>query len=48
VLGVAEELFGLGHLHDLAQIHHGDAVADMSHDREIVRDEQIRQPEFFL
>ena len=33
---------------DTPEIHHRHAMADMLHDREIVRDEQIRQPEVAL
>ena len=35
-------------LDDLAEVHHGDAVGDVAHDREIVRDEDVRQPEVAL
>ena len=35
-------------LDDAAEIHHGDPVADMLDHREIVRDEQIGQPELVL
>src|SRR5262249_48631097 len=30
-------------LDDLAQIHHGDTIRDVTHDREIVRDEDVAQ-----
>ena len=33
-----------GDLNDLAEIHHGDAMRDMAHDREIVCDEEIGRP----
>ena len=36
------------HLDDLAQVHHGDAVADVAHDRQVVGDEQVRQAELAL
>ena len=35
-------------LDDLAEIHHGDAVADPLHDRHVVRNKQIRQAELRL
>ena len=35
-------------LDDAAEIHHRDAVADVPHDREIVRDEQDREAELAL
>ncbi|MCX7685217.1 MAG: hypothetical protein N2Z67_08110 [Acetobacteraceae bacterium] len=34
------DLLGRPALDDLARIHHGDAVADLGRDREVVRDEQ--------
>jgi hypothetical protein len=43
-----KQVLRLGQLHDLPEIHHGDAVADVSHDREIVGDEQIAEPELLL
>jgi hypothetical protein len=41
-----EQLVGRRHLDDLAQIHDGDAVADVANDVEIVGDENERKPEF--
>ena len=41
---VVEELSGPD-LHHLAEVHHGDHVGDVAHDRQVVGDEQIRQPE---
>ena len=38
----------IGHLDDLAQVHHGDPVGDVLHHREVVRDEQIREVELPL
>ncbi len=38
----------VGDLDELAEIHHRDAVADVLHHGEIVRDEQIGQPEALL
>ena len=35
-------------LHQLSQVHHGNAVADVSHNRKIVRNEQHRQSKFIL
>ena len=35
-------------LHDLAEVHDGDVVGDVTHHGEIMRDEQIRQPAFRL
>ena len=45
---MVEELIGLRQLHDLAQVHDGDAVADVAHDREVVGDEDDRQPQLAL
>ena len=39
------ERAAIGELHDLAEVHHRDARRDVLDDREIVRDEEIRQPE---
>ena len=36
-----EQRLGAGDLHDPADIHHGDAVADVLHHAQIVRDEQV-------
>ena len=35
-------------LDDLAEVHDGDAVGDVADDREVVRDEEVRQPELRL
>src|SRR5689334_19425979 len=35
-------------LHELAEVHHGDAVGDVFDDRKSVRDEEIREPELVL
>ena len=45
---VVVELVRRGQLNDLAQVHHRDAVADVTHDREVVSDEQVGQPEVRL
>ena len=37
-------VLGLGELDDPAEVHHGDAIADVLHDLEVVRDEQVGQP----
>ena len=38
----------VGDLHDLAEIHHGDAVGDVLHHAEVVRDEQEGQAKLAL
>ncbi len=48
MLWVGEQFIAGSHLYDLAEIHHRDTGADHSHDREIVGNEQVRQPETFL
>ena len=40
-----EDVVGLGDLDEPAAVHHGDAVADVPHGREIVRDEEVREAE---
>ena len=35
---------GRPRLDDLAGVHHGDAIAHVLHDLEVVRDEQVGQP----
>ncbi|MDQ1080944.1 hypothetical protein QE401_003470 [Pseudoroseomonas cervicalis] len=45
---IAEQRAGLGDLHHPAEIHHRDAVGDMPHHRQIMRDEQDGQAEFFF
>ena len=42
------ERFGRGQLHDLAQVHHPDAVADVADDRQVVRDEEVGEIELAL
>ena len=44
VSGIAEHGVGRPGLDDLPQVHHGDAVADVLDDREVVRHEQDREP----
>ena len=48
MLGGVEDLVGLGQFHDTADVHHRHAIADVSHDTEVVRDEEIRQPKVSL
>ena len=48
VLGSLEELVGRRQLHDAPDVHHGHAVADVSHDAQVVRHEEIRQPKLGL
>src|SRR3954470_14521853 len=43
-----EERVRVGHLHDLAEVHDGDAVAHVAYDAEVVRDEDDREPEVAL
>ena len=43
-----EQLFGRRHLHDLADVHHRDAVADVLDDAEVVSDEQIGESKALL
>ena len=44
----AEDLVRLGDLDELAAVHHGDAVADVADRREVVGDEEVREPELGL
>jgi len=43
-----EHRLGRAGLDEFAEIHHGDAVTDVLDDREVVADEQVRQPEVLL
>ena len=43
-----EQLLGPAEFHDVAEVHHGHAIADVANDREIVGDEQITQAELLL
>lgn len=45
---VLVKLLGLGYFHDLAEIHHGDAIRDVLDHGKPVRDEEIGQPELLL
>ena len=42
------ELAGGGDFYDAAEVHDGDAVADVFDDRQVVRDEQIREIKLLL
>ena len=42
------DLAGFAQFHDLAQVHHRDAVADMANDSDVVRDEKHRKIELLL
>ncbi len=43
MLRVRVHVLGGTVLHDLAEVHHRDLVGDVAHDREVVRDEQVRE-----
>ena len=45
---MGKELLGLCQLHDDTLVDNGDAVADESHNRQVVGDEQIGQAAFLL
>ena len=45
---IVEELPRRRHLHDLAGVHDGDAVGELDQQRQIVGDEQDREPELLL
>ena len=46
--GILEQLFGVAQLDDLSQVHHGDPLAGVLHDQEMVGDEQVGQIEIGL
>ncbi len=46
--GLAVEIRGRRHLDDLAEVHDRDGVGDVLHHREVVRDEEVREPEPLL
>ena len=48
MLGRAEELVGRRQLDHAPDVHHGHAVADVSHDAQVVRHEEIGQPKLVL
>ncbi len=48
VCGAAVERVPVGRLHDRAQVHHGDARADLADRAEIVRDEHVGEPVLLL
>lgn len=39
---------GICQLHYLSKIHHGDAIADVLYDGEVMRDEEVSQPQLSL
>ena len=43
-----EQRLGRRFLDDVPEIHHGDAVGDVAHHREVVRDEQVGDAELAL
>ena len=45
---VVVEFVAVRDLDDVAEVHHGDAVADVADDRKVVSDEQVGQPELLL
>ena len=47
-IGAAVELVAVGDLDDLAEVHHGDAVGDVAHHRQVVRDDDVGQAELVL
>jgi hypothetical protein len=42
---VRAEFRGLGHLYELSEVHHGDAMAYMRHSGEVVANEQVAHPQ---
>ena len=42
---VVVQVVGRRDLHDLAEVHDRDPVGDVADDRQVVRDEEVRQPE---
>src|SRR5206468_1968753 len=48
VLRAPEQRASRGELHDPAEVHHGDTMADMFDHREIVRDKKVREIELAL
>jgi hypothetical protein len=45
---IGEDLVGGALFHDPAQIHDRNAMSDLAHHREIMRDEQVRQTTLVL
>lgn len=43
-----EDTIRAARLHDLSVVHHNDAVTDVVHHTQIVRDEEVRQAELVL
>ena len=48
MLRVLVQLVGVRDLDDLAEVHDGDALGNVPHDKKVMRDEQIRNAELFL
>jgi hypothetical protein len=48
MLGPRRQAAGRRDLDDAPEIHHGDAVADVLHRRQVVRDEQVGQVQLVL
>ena len=46
--GVDVDIIPVRHLHDVAQVHHADTVADVTDYRQVVGDEQVGKVEFIL
>ena len=42
------DLLACSDFHHLAEVHHRHAVGDVTHDREVVGDEEVREPELLL
>jgi hypothetical protein len=43
-----EQLLGLADLHDPAEVHHGDPVAHVADHGQVVRDEDVGEPQLLL
>ena len=48
MLRTVDHILGCAHLHDPAQVHHRDAVADVLHHQKVMRDEQIGDAQLLL
>ena len=46
--GPGEDLIGRPGFHQAAKIHDGEAVAHMPHDRQVMGDQEISEPELLL
>ncbi len=47
-VGVGVHLLAGAHLYHLAEVHDGDSIGDVPHEREVVRDEQVGEIELAL